>query len=246
MKKILFLLLFLLFILIVNCVYQKTYALYVIQTTQEKKSVATIEKKLLSTKKREPKIIQQDEPQKKLIEPTAKVYTKAVNIQTMSKNTTLHKKEILQSSKTISEEKNIAMPAKREKPKKTSLTSKAEHPVATILTTTKKKEKKKEIIHPQKVNSHTPEIDKKEMKTIEHEAVDYLLLVLKEHKNVLKERDEAELKLHQLIERVLKERKKAIESMEKIATSSAKAQNRRIEARDKISQSLPNNHSQGE
>ncbi len=184
MRKTLFALLFLLFLLIIACVYQKTYTLYAIQTTKEQAPVVIIHEEIIKTIKNEE---------------IATVVRK-----TPQKKTVVHKNY---------EEK--------------------------VQTTQKSTEKQHIVI------SHTPEISKKEIQNVENDAVDYLLTVLKEHKDVLSERDKAESRLHALIEKVLEDRKKAILSMEEIATSSATTQARRIEKRDQTSQIIIQNHTKG-
>jgi len=217
MKKTLFALLFLLFLLIIACVYQKTYTLYSMQTTQEELVVIVDETHASTIEKEE--------------------------IQTVVKETPTHKKKALHQAIVETE---IAVTKAPENKEKTSFVEKIKAKVVETFTPSQELVKEEKVIAVKKIVSHTPEVSKEEMKKVETEAVDYLLTVLQEHKAALSERDAAESRLHALIEQVLEDRKKAISSMEEVATSSANAQVKRIEKRDQTSQTIIQNNTKGE
>lgn len=217
MRKTLFALLFLLFLLIIACVYQKTYTLYSMQTTQEEPVVVIHETHASIVKKEE--------------------------IQTIAKDTPKREKEALHQAIVETE---VAVTKPPENKEETSFVEKIKAKVVETFTPSPEVIKEEKVIAVEKVVSHTPEVSKEEMKKVETEAVDYLLTVLKEHKDALGERDAAESRLHALIEQVLEDRKKAISSMEEVATSSANAQAKRIEKRDQTSQTIIQNNTKGE
>ena len=104
----------------------------------------------------------------------------------------------------------------------------------------------KRVSPAKKIISHTPEVSKKEMQKVENDAVGYLLTVHKEENDALRDRDEAESRLHALIKKVLEERKKAIVSMEEVVSSSADAHEKRMKKRDQSLKPSKQNHTKGE
>jgi len=237
MKKILFALLFLLFLLIITCVYQKTYTLYAMQTTEEQTPVVIIHEEKLSTIEKEKvatsikEILQKE---RNTVEKTAVPKKPAEKLQTTQKST--KKAHVV-----------VTLPSTAKgKKKETSSIEKIKPTVTKTFTSKKEMPHTEKVVLVEKVVSHTPEISKQEIKKVENDAIDYLLTVLKEHKNALTQRDEAESRLHALIEKVLKDRKKAISAMKEVATSSATAQATRIEKRDQAQQTIIQNHTKGE
>ena len=237
MRKTLFALLFLLFLLIIACVYQKTYTLYAIQTTEEPEPVVIIHEESIRTiEKEEVATVVKETPQKEI---------------NAAKKTTAHKKpeEKVETTQKSTEKQHVVVtPATTTKDDKqeTSFIEKIKTTVTETFGSKKEAPHTEKIVLVEKVVSHTPEVSKKEIQKVENDAVDYLLTVLKEHKDALSERDEAESRLHALIEKVLEDRKKAITSMEEVATSSATAQVTRIEKRDQTSQTIIQNNTKGE
>jgi len=221
MKRTLFALLFLLFLLIIACVYQKTYTLYSIQTTQEQEPAVVIHEE------RENTIEKKD-------------------MHTVVSDTTKKKEQVIPQTISKTDIATVAPTSTEEKPKESSLLEQIKSTVTQTFTPAQDVAKKETVVVVEKVISHTPEISKKEMQQVEDDAVDYLLTVLKEHKDALGERDAAESRLHAMIEKVLEDRKKAIANMEDVAALSKKAQATRIEKRDQTSQKIIENNTKGE
>lgn len=246
MKKTLFALLFLLFLLIIACVYQKTYTLYSMQTTQEEAPVVVIdEHQANSIEEKDINTVAKETSKKQTVK---KEDIHAV-VNPMSKTATEPKKdEVKTSHKEIVDTKTITSPATstKEVQKETSLYKKVKAKVTEPFTPSTDVKKEEKVVTVKKIVSHTPEASKEELKKVETEAVDYLLTVLKEHDDALGERDATESRLHALIQKVLEERKQAIDAMEEVATSSAKAQATRIEKRDQTSQTIIQNNTKGE
>jgi len=221
MRKTLFALLFLLFLLIIACVYQKTYTLYSIQTTQEQEPAVVIHEE------RENTIEKKD-------------------IHTVVNNTTEKKEKVIPQTVSNTDIATATPSVTKEKQKETSLLEKIKSTVTQTFTPANDVVKKEKVVLVEKVISHTPEVSKEEMQQVENDAVDYLLTVLKEHKDALGERDAAESRLHAMIEKVLEDRKKAISNMEEVVSSSANAQATRIEKRNQTSQTIIENNTKGE
>ncbi|MBA1420841.1 MAG: hypothetical protein FAF03_08315 [Epsilonproteobacteria bacterium] len=237
MRKTLFALLFLLFLLIIACVYQKTYTLYAIQTTEEQEPVVIIHEESIRTiEKEKVTTVVKETPQKEknTAEKTAVHKKPEEKVQTMHKST--EKQHVVVTPTTTTKDDK----------KETSFIEKMKTTITETFASKKEVPHTEKIVLVEKVVSHTPEVSKKEMQKVENDAVDYLLTVLKEHKDALGERDEAESRLHALIEKVLEDRKKAIASMEEVAATSATAQATRIEKRDKTSQTIIQNNTKGE
>ena len=237
MRKTLVALLFLLFLLIIACVYQKTYTLYAIQTTEEQEPVVIIHEESIRTiEKEEVATVVKETPQKEI---------------NAAKKTTAHKKpeEKVETTQKGTEKLHaVVTPSSTVKDDKqeTSFIEKIKTTITETFSSKKEAPHTEKVVLVEKVVSHTPEVSKKEIQKVENDAVDYLLTVLKEHKDALSERDEAESRLHALIEKVLEDRKKAIASMEEVAASSATAQATRIEKRDQASQTIIQNNTKGE
>ncbi len=228
MRKIVFALLILLFLLIINCVYQKTYTLYAIQTTQQQTPVSIIDKHTTHMIKKKRVSVTVKEPKKEPLK------AKQKHPKTASKPTPQHTQ-------------NIQTPTTTQKVIPKSLVIKKPKAMTTKHLVEKKihKDKTKTVLT-QNVISHTPTIPKKEILKEEGKAIDYLLAVLKEHKDALYRRDEAISQLHLLIQRVLEERKQAIATMQTVSKASIEAQHKRIERRDHALHTDIENHTKGE
>lgn len=220
MKKLLFALFFLLFLLILTCVYQKTYTLYANQTEQEENHVVVLPKKQVQNDKKKVTHIQ-----------TKTIVKKEVHISKTLDATVPETKVSQETKEPTNQEPSIIQTIKT---------------TVTQAFSTKSDTKTVKSVRVKKVLSHTPEVPKKEMKKLETEAVDYLLTVLKEQDGALSKRDAAESRLHALIKRALEERKHAIETMQNVVTTSENAQTSRLEHRDTISQQITEKYQKGE
>ena len=206
MKKHILALLFLLFALIVTCVYQHTYILYAeahaedntstqkivtIKSSKENevatKEPAMLEKSALdeSAVEESAKIIDEEKPKEKASTSLIEKITNAVISATSSE-----KKETVQTSEKI-----------------TDTEATTDNTLATV--NTQKEEK---------------------------EVIDYLLTVMNERGEAFTNRDQAEANLHALIKKVLEDRRIAIENMHKVSLEIEQDQLKRITERDTLSQ----------
>ncbi len=208
MKKSIFALLFLLLALIITCVYQKTYTLYALNTSEENTTLPLKQKaEIISPEKKE----------------TVATKHSSTNTQTVAMPTMEQKP---------SKEPSILEKIKKRVISVVSTEDKVPQEKSVSQKTTSKEILKQETITATKTKEqptlHTQEEEK--------EVVDYLLTVIKEQDTALTNRDEAETRLQALIKRALENRRIAIDNMDKASTEIEASHQERLKERDTKSQ----------
>ena len=212
MKKSILALLILLAVLIVTCVYQKTYTIY----ASSPKEIKLVERKT------------------------------AVEIQSIEKTVAVEKKEQKTSTLPVV---SVPTPTKHVEEKPVPKTKPViEHkPVVTTEKAVTKEAKEK--IEPSTTNStpvaSSPVIITNEVTTpkpaaAEQEIVDYLMWALKNRDLALKNRDEVEARIQELINKALKDRKVVLEERKNNEVALEKLQTELIDARDASYESVIN------
>jgi len=208
MKKSIFLLLFLFLVLVITCVYQKTYILYEKSHNKRHTTVQTANIETLASLKKEHPIEKH--------RGTTPIPALSDKVQKNKTQMALLKEEPSEKSSFLEKLKNtvsnVMTSAKKETP--TKVTNPIEHGVGA---------------NNAKKNALTTQIEEKEV-------VDYLIQLLKEQHLALANRDEEENKLHALIKKVLQERHIAIENMEKASLDIETRHQTRLDERDAKSQ----------
>ena len=208
MKKSILALLFLLLLLIISCVYQKTYTLYAL-TTEDNTTIVPIKKAEMTSPKKEQPIAAEMIPAKEPI-PILKDTPSSEDKEPIKEITFLEKvKTTIVSTISPNEKTTQQRVPSPEKIKKESVTI---------------------AVSPEKYTDATQKEEK--------EVVDYLHSVLSDQKESLQTRNKAQETLNILIKRVLEERSIAIENMEKVSLDIDKQQQKRLEKRETMSQNI--------
>jgi len=223
MKKSIFALLFLLLALIITCVYQKTYTLYALNTS-EGNTTLLIEQKVKKTSPKKEKAV----VRKQTSSDTHKVLISTIEkrVESISPK----KEEPVAKTQTKTDAQKVKIPTSEEEPSKApTILEKIKQTVISVVSSNEKKPEVKAVS--QEATSEIITLKQKSI-PVEKEVVDFLLTILKERDAALANRDKAETKLLALIKQALKNRRIAIENMEHASTEIEVSHQKRLKERD--------------
>lgn len=231
MKKTIYLLLILLLVLIVTCVYQKTYTLYEKVYVHDTNASITTQKMPAKQEVTPPK-------EKEILKNDTKSEHRSTTIQIETKKEDRPQKS--QNLVNTSMESNVSKNSALKEP--TFLEKVEEKVISVVSLEDKVVHKKSEGLSKPKgfpVRA-IPKNNKISLDTeiAEKEVVDYLLTVLKEQEIALSNRDEAESKLEALIKKVLEERSISIKSRQKASLDIDKKHEERLQKREQTAQDI--------
>lgn len=239
MKKSVLVLIVLLAVLIVTCVYQKTYAIY----STSPKELTLIERKTTTQSESTAKTAAVERKEQKTSTiPVVSVPTptKPIEVKPVPKT-----KPVLAHKPVVKTEKVVAKEVKEKAaPSKTNSTPAAKVPA--VLT------KKASIPKPEATQkSKTESEDQSQPVTqnaAEKEIVDYIMWALNNRDIALKNRDEVEARIQELITKALNDRKVVLDERSKNEVELEKMQAELIDARDTSYESVinPETTNQGE
>ncbi len=263
MKKSVLVLLLLLVVLIVTCVYDKTYTIY---STSSAKEIILVERKNVSKQENTTQTVGEWRKEiKSTALPVATAPTSTKPVEVKPEPEVAHK-PVVKTEKTVEKEaKEETVPST--KPVEVKPEPEVAHkPVVKTEKTIEKEAKKKTV--PSTKNSipaaKVPAILTKEasapkpvttdktkpvtQNAEEKEIVDYLMWALKNRDIALKNRDEVEARIQELITKALNDRKVVLEERSKNEIALEKLQTEQINARDASYESVinPKTTNQGE
>jgi len=220
MKKSILVLLSLLVVLIVTCVYDKTYTIY---STSSAKEIILVERKNVSKQENTTQTVGEWRKEiKSTTLPVATAPTSTKPVEVKPEPEVAHK-PVVKTEKTIEKEaKNKTVPST-----KNSIPAAK---VPAILT------QEASVPKPVTTDKTKPVTQNAE----EKEIVDYLMWALKNRDIALKNRDEVEARIQELITKALNDRKVVLEERSKNKIALEKLQTEQINARDASYESVTN------
>ena len=228
MKKSVLVLLLLLVVLIVTCVYDKTYTIY---STSSGKEVILVERKNVSKQENTTQTVGEwREEIKSTALPVATAPTSTKPVEVKPEPEVAHK-SVVKTEKTV----------EKEAKKKTVPSTKNSIPAAKVPAILTKEASAPKPVTTDKTKPVTQNAEEKEI-------VDYLMWALKNRDIALKNRDEVEARIQELITKALNDRKVVLEERNKNEVALEKLQTEQINARDASYESVinPKTTNQGE
>ncbi len=228
MKKSVLVLLLLLVVLIVTCVYDKTYTIY---STSSAKEIILVERKNVSKQENTTQTVGEWRKEiKSTALPVATAPTSTKPVEVKPEPEVAHK-PVVKTEKTV----------EKEAKKKTVPSTKNSIPAAKVPAILTKEASAPKPVTTDKTKPVTQNAEEKEI-------VDYLMWALKNRDIALKNRDEVEARIQELITKALNDRKVVLEERNKNEVALEKLQTEQINARDASYESVinPKTTNQGE